>query len=175
MATDQSTIQHTFWGEEDLPRKRCAKCGEVKSFGDFGWCRAKGRAPKRQSRCKACALIELKKHTEERKQKDPDGFRKGALQNARRHKLMLRGLTEGDYKDMLTAQNGVCAICGLPEKNSQKGRTEPDRLSVDHCHKTGKNRGLLCGDCNRVLGLMNDNPAWLRTAAAYLERTNGGP
>lgn len=54
----------------------------------------------------------------------------------------------------------VCAICGSTEK----------RFHVDHSHQTGVVRGLLCGPCNHTLGLMQDEPARLRAAAAYLER-----
>lgn len=62
---------------------------------------------------------------------------------------------------MLEAQDGGCAICGRPPKNQ--------RLSVDHDHKTGLVRGLLCWTCNhRVLGNVRDNVELLMKAAAYL-------
>jgi len=48
------------------------------------------------------------------------------------------GITHQDYQDMLEAQDGVCAICGQEEQVKERG------LSVDHCHTTGKVRGLLC-------------------------------
>ena len=61
---------------------------------------------------------------------------------------------------MLAQQNGLCAICKRKPKK---------KLGVDHCHVTGVVRGLLCNKCNSGLGFYEDNPAFLRTATAYLE------
>lgn len=70
------------------------------------------------------------------------------------------GITLEDYNNMLTSQNGVCAICGqLDGKRS---------LAVDHCHKTGKVRGLLCRRCNVSIGLLEDNTIFLLNAVRYL-------
>lgn len=73
------------------------------------------------------------------------------------------GLTPEMFQEMLDAQGGGCAICGGLER---KGHA----LSVDHCHATGKVRGLLCGNCNRGLGLYKDNPERLIKAAEYLRK-----
>lgn len=88
----------------------------------------------------------------------------------RRHDLKRHfDLTNDQYLEMHDAQNGRCAICGEPEKRTRNGRVR--WLAVDHDHAGGgKIRELLCGDCNVVLGLMNDDPARLRAAAAYLDR-----
>jgi hypothetical protein len=72
------------------------------------------------------------------------------------------GITYDDYVQMLKAQNGVCAICGKAE--------EKKRLAVDHCHNTGKIRGLLCGMCNTAIGKLNDDVQLLRKAIQYLEK-----
>lgn len=80
------------------------------------------------------------------------------------------GLTSDDYDKLLEDQNGSCAICGrLPTG----GATSTRNLHVDHDHKTGKIRGLLCQKCNPALGQFNDEPALLRAAAAYLEKSRG--
>lgn len=71
------------------------------------------------------------------------------------------GIGVVDYRRMLAAQGGKCAIC---EKAPKKGR----RLAVDHCHRTGKVRGLLCGSCNYSLGVWKDNPRRFSRAATYL-------
>ncbi len=70
------------------------------------------------------------------------------------------GLTPADFREMRTAQSEVCKIC-----KKVNGRKE---LAVDHCHKTGKVRGLLCTNCNMGIGYFKDNPELLRLAADYL-------
>ena len=72
------------------------------------------------------------------------------------------GISEADYERMFKEQNEVCAIC----KRHQRFQ----RLAVDHDHKTGKVRGLLCVNCNRGLGRFFDSPIRLRSAADYLEK-----
>jgi hypothetical protein len=71
---------------------------------------------------------------------------------------------------MLEVQNGVCAICKLPE--SRKSRSGLYTLSVDHDHKTGKVRGLLCHRCNNCLGTLKDDTHILQSAIDYLNRNN---
>ncbi len=71
-------------------------------------------------------------------------------------------LTPEQYLTMLKNQNGVCAICGKQEKNR--------RLAVDHCHKTGKIRGLLCALCNTAIGKFNDDVNLLTKAIKYLKK-----
>lgn len=82
--------------------------------------------------------------------------------NARRVAFKHRyGITIEQYDAMLAAQNGVCAICLNPPRGKMK------RLSVDHCHATGRVRGLLCITCNRAIGYF-DNPEWFRRACLYV-------
>jgi len=66
------------------------------------------------------------------------------------------------FNAMLAAQGGVCKICNRPPRDKKK------RLHVDHCHKTGKIRGLLCLHCNVMIGKAEDDPKRLERAAAYL-------
>lgn len=75
------------------------------------------------------------------------------------------GITLEQYNEMLAAQGGVCAICKNPETHQRKGVWS---LSVDHCHDTGRVRGLLCNNCNRGVGLLRDNADLCRAAAEYL-------
>lgn len=74
----------------------------------------------------------------------------------------LYGITPEQYQDMLQAQGGVCAIC---RNTCSTGR----KLCVDHCHETGRIRGLLCSECNNGIGKLKDSPTLLRIAANYLE------
>lgn len=71
-------------------------------------------------------------------------------------------LTKIDYLVMFNNQNGKCNICKDKEITYNK-------LIVDHCHSTNIVRGLLCGDCNKGLGLFKDNIESLKRAAKYLE------
>ena len=71
------------------------------------------------------------------------------------------------YEEMLREQGYVCKICRQPESRRQKGQV--DNLSVDHCHKSGVVRGLLCNRCNVILGLSKDNQVTLLRAIQYLK------
>ena len=70
------------------------------------------------------------------------------------------GLSKEDYERMLAIQGSVCAIC--KQKDNR-------RLAVDHDHKTGRIRGLLCKRCNLTLGRFEDRPDLFLNAAIYLE------
>ena len=72
-----------------------------------------------------------------------------------------------EYEKMLSEQNGVCAICNQPEMHKRNGKLKA--LAVDHSHKTGEIRGLLCFDCNTGIGKLKDDPEVLRSAIRYLE------
>lgn len=74
------------------------------------------------------------------------------------------GLTEEAYVALEQAQNHKCKIC-LKDKEQ-----EPRPLAVDHDHKTGEIRGLLCNSCNRMLGFAKDNQTTLLRAIQYLKR-----
>ena len=76
------------------------------------------------------------------------------------------GITYDDYIRMYTEQDGVCAICGKPETKVQSGILY--QLAVDHDHATGKVRGLLCSNCNRGIGHLQDSIEILNKAVRYL-------
>lgn len=78
------------------------------------------------------------------------------------------GMTTDDFKLLLSNQGGGCAVCGQKIGMRKNGRHM--RLCVDHCHDTGKVRGILCNSCNNGIGRFRDNPVLLRKAADYLER-----
>lgn len=73
------------------------------------------------------------------------------------------GLTPESFDDLLRAQGGRCAICDEP----MGGRRGP---MVDHCHDSDRVRGLLCQQCNTLLGAARDDPARLTAARDYLNR-----
>lgn len=81
--------------------------------------------------------------------------------NKRRFDMIERryGISKDEYLSLLDAQNDVCAIC--------HGTTERT-LHVDHCHNSGLVRGLLCSNCNTLLGLAQEDIAILARAIEYL-------
>ncbi len=77
------------------------------------------------------------------------------------------GITINDYEELLKQQDSKCAICGTIDPGKSR-----DYFCVDHDHSKKKDsvRGLLCDNCNRVLGVFDDNPERLVAAAGYLLR-----
>ena len=88
--------------------------------------------------------------------------------NARISKMKRFGITPDQYENMMARQGGVCAICGM--ENEAKNQFY---LHIDHCHKTGKVRGLLCGKCNAMLGMARDSVQNLKSAIQYLSSSFG--
>lgn len=76
------------------------------------------------------------------------------------------GLTLREYEIMNDSQNGYCAICGKKNKTGWN-------LAVDHNHKTGKIRGLLCSACNLVVGASQEDIIILEQTIDYLKKYNG--
>lgn len=93
--------------------------------------------------------------------------------HTRRRDLGKYGMTKMDYDRMFLEQGGKCAVCRRTEEEAATGKRRNRRLHVDHDHRTGKVRALLCGDCNGGLGLLRDNPELVREAANYIELHSG--
>lgn len=116
---------------------------------------------------------ERAKYQREWRKNNPDKC--AAYNNSRnkeeiREKAWLRryGITKDWYYRTLKEQGNCCAICGIGEVQ-RKGHTH---FHVDHCHATGKVRGLLCDLCNRGLGYFKDNDKLLNKAVKYLRKNN---
>ena len=93
-------------------------------------------------------------------------YRKRRPRNVRNTMLKKQyGISLDQWEDMYANQGGKCAICKNPE-----GAERYANMSVDHCHTTGRVRGLLCNNCNRALGLFRDDPAVLASAVVYLKQ-----
>jgi hypothetical protein len=105
------------------------------------------------SRCKACQAVINKRNRELRGTTD-------AERDTRYQKVF--GLKPRQYVEMLEEQDYKCAVCGKTEQENNK------RLAVDHCHKTGKIRKLLCHKCNCALGMVDDNKDMLSSLISYL-------
>jgi hypothetical protein len=96
-----------------------------------------------------------------RRQADPDAVHKQDRNWALQQRY---GITAATYAALYAAQKGCCAICGSVAANNGKHA----HLHVDHDHTTNKVRGLLCGRCNKGIGLFLDRRDLLEAAVAYL-------
>jgi hypothetical protein len=74
------------------------------------------------------------------------------------------GISKAEYDRLYAKQGGLCAIC----ENSKEANTQGHSLSIDHCHKTGRIRALLCKPCNLAIGNLKDSPELCERAAQYL-------
>lgn len=90
------------------------------------------------------------------------------IQKRNRDLKRLYGITLEQYNEMLKNQNNVCAICGEKEKSVDSRTMKLFSLAVDHDHKTGKVRKLLCSVCNKILGLANDNTSLIEKIKQYI-------
>jgi hypothetical protein len=127
-------------------------------------CRAYARAYRERNPEKAAQSQKawIEKHKEQRRSMMRAWWAKNPGLKSEYARKSAYGLAPGQYAAMVSAQNGLCAICRLSGP-----------LVVDHDHVTGKIRGLLCQCCNRAIGLIKESPDRLRAAAQYLE-THGG-
>ena len=146
--------------------KRCPKCGQTKSRIDFYL----GKSP--SSYCRECTkeaarayrARDLKRHAARARQYNkrfPD-------RKADADQKTKRGVPRGTYARLLAEQNGQCAICGTTKDKRYR------RLALDHCHETGKMRGLLCGSCNTGIGQLHHDPERMVKAIAYLNLHHPG-
>lgn len=140
--------------------KTCIVCLESLALNNFY--QDKKSKDKKQSRCKQChnkssassKAFRRKTRTKEEKEKQYEWQRQWHYKNT-------YGISLEDYNVLLEIQNNTCAICNKPP-------TKHKRLAVDHCHKEGHVRGLLCTSCNVGLGNFKDNTGLLLKAVEYL-------
>jgi hypothetical protein len=171
-----------------MDTKRCTLCGIDKSIIEF---HKRTRSPDGlKFRCKTCCYLEKNNPVKVTPKKQvcrtcgetkaassfcvssshKSGYHSSCKDCMRwKDKLNRYGVTKEQYESMVAAQNNLCAICNRPEKDvHQSGRLKS--LSIDHCHKTGKVRGLLCFACNSSIGKFDDDVDLLRSAIRYLEK-----
>jgi hypothetical protein len=150
--------------------KICNKCKLTKDHNEFS---KRGKNSNLlQSSCKMCVAARVRKNY-----KDYYSVRAKELykQNPRKaddaRLKRLYGISIAQYNEMLEEQNNVCAVCLKPETSTHKNGTIK-QLSVDHCHKTNKIRGLLCDACNRAEGFLRSDVDLIRKLADYVEKHN---
>ena len=110
--------------------------------------------------------IEYRK-TNPPKKRTPEQYQKSKPYRREVHLNKKYGLTVDEYKSMLASQGGRCAICLTDDPRGKKHNW----FHVDHCHKTGKVRGLLCSRCNMGLGSFQDNADLLEEAINYIRKS----
>lgn len=148
---------------ENIVTKKCNKCKKVKPLEDFN--NSLKTKDGKGYQCRQCDSDHCKKYYREHKQERLDANRiyqekNPSVYRASRYRRRY-GITLEEYNTLLEFQKGVCAICGKPEMMHKQ-------LVVDHDHKTGKVRGLLCTNCNKALGNAFDDVGVLRNMITYL-------
>lgn len=144
--------------------KKCNACGKEKSVSEFSIKRyKKDGSPSYRENCKSCVV---KKNLDVYHNK---GGKEKQKARSFKNNLKKYNLTPEEYYELLQKQQGVCAICNT---NKTLVRKSNYNLFVDHCHTTGKVRGLLCHNCNAGLGHFRDSTDFLRKAIGYLNETS---
>lgn len=143
--------------------KKCIKCQHIKPLDNFYT--QKGMADGHLNKCKYC----VKQATKAWQRANPEKLasnkaatyrRKGRERMRKWRREKQYGITEAAFNQMLAKQMGGCSIC----------KKELKAPVVDHCHLTGKVRGLLCHTCNSGLGMFKDNLNNLIAASVYIDR-----
>lgn len=133
---------------------KCALCLEFSLLENFP--KDKYSSTGYYSYCKACAKDRTSK--EYRKRKNSPEYLAGRMKSSIKSRF---GISIEEYLNKKAASK-ICEICKNPFKSSFDKQ-------LDHCHGTGKLRGILCAKCNKALGLINDDINLLKAAITYLE------
>lgn len=141
--------------------RKCSRCKVIKPITQFT-VRRTFRAGQVIAECNPCKVARHRAYRKANPQRVKEVERRSQLKRK-------YGITPAEYDATLESQQSTCAICG---SSASGGRSST--FPVDHCHRTGKVRGILCTKCNRGLGLFNDDILRLRRAADYLERNYDG-
>ena len=104
----------------------------------------------------------------ERRRADPEKYRLMGKVSERNRKLKKYGITKSSYDVLLHSQNNCCAICFSDNNNNRDWH-------LDHCHTTGQIRGILCHQCNLMLGNARDSVATLEQGIIYLKKSFSCP
>lgn len=137
-----------------MKKKKCSKCKKKKELSKF---QNKGHGY--YTHCKSC------RNKQAREYRKTDAGKKSTLKQRLRQRYKI---TLEEYDTLWEKQNGVCAVCKQCEiVKCMSGAIR--RLCVDHDHKTGKVRGLLCQKCNKALGYVDDSVEQLKALISYLK------
>lgn len=138
--------------------KNCSKCGIEKPVAEFS-SRGGSQTHLRRSWCKTCSVRVHKKWCDENPKKVEEYRGRDPWTLAKRCNRY--GISPAEFVEAYEAQDGKCLVCynHISQMDS----------AIDHNHKTGEFRGILCKKCNRAIGMLQDSPTVLRRAAEYLE------
>lgn len=138
--------------------RTCKVCSIEKELTEFRIVNNKNKSYQLY-KCRECERLESLERNKKIKERDPDYWR-------RKHLKRSFNISLDEYNLMLEKQEGRCAICKTddPHVDTKSGF----HFAVDHCHTTGKVRGLLCAHCNTGLGKFRDDVANLQQAINYL-------
>jgi hypothetical protein len=149
-----------------LTERRCSKCKAVKPVAEFhryndptaainGW--------RYHTRCKSCSNAAAQQYGQDNRPRRNDRLKRWRKSNPdaarakdQRARVRAYGIEPADVERMTAEQDGKCALCRRKK-----------RLVIDHCHRTGRVRGLLCHQCNTGLGWIEGNPDVLARIAGY--------
>lgn len=143
----------------------CNQCGDTNILNFY----IRKSRNKPFSKCKKCylELDRANSQSQQRKNKRRENIKKlrelDPLIDRKKFLKLRYGISLDDYNELLLTQGGCCKICKLKAEDNFRGI-----LYVDHCHKTGKIRGLLCDLCNKAIGLFKDDISLLAEAINYL-------
>ena len=140
-----------------MPLLTCTLCKKEKPESDFTVVPSSKGRNGRHSHCRPCR-VEYERQYRKRNPEVVKQTKRGT------HYRTTYGITLGEYERLKALCSGTCWICKRP------GITRG--LNIDHSHKTGLIRGLICHQCNRGLRWFRDNPVDLRSAATYLETSD---
>jgi hypothetical protein len=101
-------------------------------------------------------------YNKNKERRNKDSYKRYHSEKGKANRIKQYGITAEEYNKIFEKQKGYCAICGKHQSELK------NTLSVDHDHITGKIRGLLCINCNTILGHSKDNPEILQKAVGYL-------
>lgn len=156
----------------DINTKQCKKCKEIKDLTCFSV--DKFNRDGLRSKCKKCRSLDSKEWHKNNKEKvkiNSAQWYKNNPEKALERSLKQRyNISLETFKKLLSNQNNVCAICQQSETAIDTRLGKPRMLAVDHCHTTGKVRGLLCTGCNAALGFIKENAERALKLANYIKQ-----
>jgi hypothetical protein len=138
--------------------KKCIDCGKLKNREECFYKR-NGNSDGRQNRCKDCTRVKRADSIKAWSKANPDKRRRTSKNSSLKKKY---GITIEQYEEMYEDQDGLCMVCLRPNTI----------MGVDHNHRTGKVRALLCYQCNWGIGMAGESIQVLQSMIDYLRHYN---